>query len=312
MNHPVRRLRRRPYLAVVAAALLVAIPGTVGAHRFSAWSTAVLEPGVNSTAADGCPIESPDGKRLFIASNRNPVGPAVTDTNDIYVAERTSIDAQFGTPVRLPMPVNSSAPDFCPTPLAGKGLLFVSARAVPGACGAGDMYFTRDHPRRGWETPVNLGCAATGAGPNSAGGEFSPSLVETAEGTLLYYSSPGAGGLQDVYVSHMRPDGTFAPGTPVAELNTNGFNDQMPNVSRDGREIVFVSDRTGGAGMFDIYAATRPTTADPWSVPVNLGPAVNTTAAETRPSLSGDGERLHFGRSGDIWVSTRSQITGSN
>lgn len=312
MNRSIRRLGRRPHLAAVAAALLLAIPSVVGAHRFSDWSTAVLEPGVNSGAADGCPIESPDGKRLFIASNRNPVGPAATDTNDIYVAERTSIDAQFGTPVRLPMPVNSSAPDFCPTPLAGRGLLFVSARAVPGACGAGDMYFTRDHPVRGWETPVNLGCAATGAGPNSAGGEFSPSLVETAEGTLLYFSSPGAGGLQDVYVSQMRSDGTFAPGTAIAELNTVGFNDQMPNVSRDGREMVFVSDRTGGAGLFDVYVATRPTTADPWSAPVNLGTAVNTGAAETRPSLSGDGQRLHFGRSGDIWVSTRSQITGSD
>lgn len=304
-------MHRRPYLALVAAAVLVAIPGVAGAHRFSDWSTAVPEPGVNSPAADGCPIESPDGYRLFIASNRDPVGGA-TDTNDIYVAERPSIDATFGTPVRLPLPVNSSVADFCPTPLAGKGLLFVSARSVPGACGAGDMYFTREHPVRGWETPVNLGCAATGAGPNSAGGEFSPSLVETAEGTLLYFSSPGAGGLQDVYVSQMRPDGTFAPGAPVAELNTVGFNDQMPNVSRDGLEMVFASDRTGGSGLFDIYVATRDTTADAWSNPVNLGPAVNTTAAETRPSLSGDGQRLHFGRLGDIWVSTRSQITGSD
>jgi hypothetical protein len=311
MSRTTRRLMRRHSLALIAAAVLIAVPGVVGAHRFSDWTTAVLEPGVNSGAADGCPIESPDGTRLFIASNRDPVGGA-TDTNDIYVAERPSIDAAFGTPIRLPAPVNSDAADFCPTPLAGKGLLFVSARAVPGACGAGDIYFTSDHPVRRWETPVNLGCAASGAGPNSAGGEFSPSLVETNEGVLLYFSSPGAGGLQDVYVSQMRPDGTFTPGTPVAELNTAGFNDQMPNVSRDGLEVVFVSDRTGGAGLLDIYVATRPTTADPWSSPMNLGPAVNTSAGESRPSLSGDGQRLHFGRLGDIWVSTRSQVIGSD
>lgn len=313
MNPSVWRLRRRPYLALLAAGLLIALPSVVGAHRFSDWSTAVLEPNVNSAAADGCPIESPDGKRLFIASNRDPVGNPTTDTNDIYVAERPSTDVPFGTPVRLVEPVNSASPDFCPTPLAGKGLLFVSARAVPGACGAGDMYFTREHPVRGWEVPVNLGCAATGTGPNSAGPEFSPSLVETAQGVFLYYSRPGAIGLQDIYVSQMRADGTFTPGSPAIgmDLNTVG-NDQMPNVSRDGLEMVFASDRGAAVGLLDIYVATRETTADPWASPVKLGPAVNTAAPESRPSLSGDGQRLHFGRGGDIWVSTRSQITGSD
>jgi hypothetical protein len=307
------RAARRTALAIgTTLVLILSVPGMVTAKHFSAWGPAALEVGINSPQADGCPIESPNGLSLFIASTRPGAIGGATDANDIWVAQRASKDAAWSSPVHLPEPVNSVAADFCPTPLAGKGLLFVSARAVPGACGAGDMYLTRDHPVRGWQTPVNLGCAATGAGPNSAGGEFSPSLVETAEGTLLYFSSPGTGGLQDVYVSQMRPDGTFAPGTAVAELNTAGFNDQMPNVSRDGLEMVFASDRTGGAGMFDIYVATRPTTADPWSNPVNLGPAVNTTAAETRPSLSGDGERLHFGRLGDIWVSTRSKLTGSD
>ena len=79
----------------------------------------------------------------------------------------------------------------------------------------------------------------------------------------------------------------------------------MPNVTRDGLEIVFVSDRAGGAGALDVYTATRDSVADPWSAPVNVGARVNTAAGESRPSLSGDGRRLHFGRLGDIWVSTR-------
>ena len=108
----------------------------------------------------------------------------------------------------------------------------------------------------------------------------------------------------------MRGDGTFAPASAVTELNTE-FNDQMPNVSRDGREIVFSSDRTGGAGAFDVYTASRDSIGEAWSTATNLGPNVNTAAAETRPSLSADGERLHFGRLGDIWVSGRDRIEGS-
>jgi WD40-like Beta Propeller Repeat len=294
--------------AIVVAALMLAIPSaTVGKH-FSAWSTAVLEVGVNSAQADGCPIESPNGLRLYLASTRPGAIGGAADLNDIWVARRPSKNASFGEPVHLPAPVNSTAADFCPTPLSGKRLYFVSARAVAGACGAGDIYRTRVHPRGTWEEPVNLGCNATGAGPNFAGGEFSPSIVETRHGTLLFFSSTGLDGLdQDIYVSVMRADGTFAPGSPVSELNTE-FNDQMPNVSRNGREIVFSSDRPGGAGAMDVYTATRDGIGDDWSAPTNLGPNVNTVAAETRPSLSGDGKRLHFGRLGDIWVSMRSPI----
>ena len=149
-------------------------------------------------------------------------------------------------------------------------------------------------------------------GLNFAGGEFGPSLVETAEGVLLYFSSSGLDGLdQDIYVSRMRSDGTFAPGTPVDEVNT-AANDQMPNVSRNGLEIVFSSDRSGTFGGMDVYTARRATTRDPWSAPENIGPNVNTTASETRASLSGDGERLHFGRLGDIHVSTRAKLIGKD
>ncbi len=300
--------RRSRAIVLIITTALLALPGVAGAHQFGDWGLAVIEPNVNSTVADGCPIESPNGLELYLASNRDPIGGA-TDSNDIYVARRASKDDDFGAAVRLPTPVNSTAADFCPTPLTGNRLLFVSARAIAGACGVGDIYLTRNHPAKGWLTPTNLGCAATGAGPNSAGGEFSPSLVETAQGTMLFYSRPGAGGLQDVYVSQMRSDGTFTVGTPVAELNTAGFNDQMPNVSRDGREIVFVSDRPGVGGL-DVYVATRASTDQAWSAPVLLGSNVNTTAAESRPSLSADGQRLHFGRLGDIWVSERVQLTG--
>jgi hypothetical protein len=79
----------------------------------------------------------------------------------------------------------------------------------------------------------------------------------------------------------------------------------MPNVRKDGLEMVFNSNRTGGFGGQDVYTARRASTGAPWSAPVNLGPAVNTAGNETRSSLSWDGRRLHFGRDGDIFVATR-------
>ena len=189
----------------------------------------------------------PKGLDLYIASTRPGAVGGPTDLNDIWVVRRDSVDSPWGVAEHLPAPVNSAAADFCPTPLNGKRLYFVSARGGAGSCGAGDMYRTRNNPAHGWDAPENLGCNATGEGPNFAGGEFSPSIVETDEGTLLFFSSTGLDGLdQDIYVSVMRADGTFGPGTQVAELST-AVNDQMPNVSRNGLEIVFGSrsDRRG-------------------------------------------------------------------
>ena len=302
---------RRHVIRLLIGAVLVAVaataPSAVHAKEFTDWGDAVPVTGVNDpVAADGCPIESPDGLSLYIASTRRG------DPNDIWVATRDSQDADFGSPVILPPPVNSNAADFCPTPLHGNQLLFVSTRGGvdangTAACGGGDIYLTRRSPATGeWTEPMNLGCAPNG--PNGPGTEFGPSLVETDAGTLLYFSSGGPMGsnTQDIYVSAQSADGGFGAPQPVAELNTD-FDDVMPNVSKSGLEIVLASNRPGGAGAFDIYSSTRETTSDPWSSPVNLGSAVNTGAPETRPSLSWDGERLYFGRAGEIYVSSRSK-----
>ena len=304
-RHALRRLG-----SIVLVAVALGAPTTATAKTFSAWGAAVLEIGINSPQADGCPIESPNGLELFLASTRPGAVGGPTDPNDIWVAHRPTKDAAWSSPVHLPAPVNSAAADFCPLPLTADRLYFVSARGGPGSCGAGDIYRTREHPAKGWLTPQNLGCDANGSGPNFAGGEFSPSLIETDEGTFLYFSSTGSDGLdQDIYVTRQGADGSFGPAAMVAELST-AANDQMPNVSRDGLELVFASDRAGGFGALDVYVSHRSSTGDAWSAPVNLGAAVNTAAGESRPSLSGDGERLHFGRLGDIWVSERSKVTG--
>jgi Tol biopolymer transport system component len=230
---------------------------------------------------------------------------------DIYVANRKSVNDPWSAPVQLEEPVNSTANDFCPTPLSGGSLLFVSNRAdAVQDCntvdGAGDIYYTRLHPVRAPQAPVNLGCQADGSGPNFGGAEFSPSLVTTDEGTWLFFSSTGPqAGNQDIYVSELGADGRFGTPARVDELST-GFADQMPNVSPDGRVIVFLSNRPDGAGSdLDVFMATRASVTDAWSPPVRLGPEVNGAGDESRPTMSADGHRLYFGRSGDIWMSTQ-------
>jgi hypothetical protein len=300
---------RRGTIVLVTAALAAAavVGSTAHAKSYGDWGppdpvSPVNDPG----AADGCPIEAPDGRSLFLASTRGD-GP----DNDIWVATRSKVDEPFSSAEMLPAPVNSDANEFCPTPLRGNRLLFVSDRGGVDpygtiACGGGDIYITRRSPATGaWDPPRNLGCSP--AGPNGPGTEFGPSVVETDNETLLFFSSGGAPGskTQDIYMSRMEADGSFGPRDPVAELNTSDADDMMPNVRKDGRELVFASNRPGSIGGFDVYSVTRSGVDDPWSPPVNIS-SVNTAESETRPSLSWHGERLYFGRSGEIYVSERS------
>ena len=102
--------------------------------------------------------------------------------------------------------------------------------------------------------------------------------------------------------------------TPInlgAAINSTA-SDQGPAISKDGLSLYFHSNRSGGVGGFDMYVSQRPSAADPWGSPMNLGPTVNTTFDEGNPAFSRDGHLLFFqsirpgGLGGiDLWVSRR-------
>jgi WD40-like Beta Propeller Repeat len=302
----------------LALAVTILTAAVAGAMEFSAWTPAEKideiagnSSELNTPFLDGCPIQSPDGLEVYQASNR----PGGQGGLDIWVAQRASTEAPFGPPENLGFPVNSAADDFCPTPVRGGGLFFISRRAIPESCGLGDIYFTRFNRIHGWSEPVHLACAPQG--PNSALDEQGPSYVETEAWAQLYFSRSSAVVPGDIFVSEQLRDGAFGPATAVAELNDTMANDIQPNVRKDGREIVFSSNRAGGLGAQDIWVSTRESVTEPWTTPSNLGDAVNSAAAETRPSLSWGAQELLFGRApgpegmSDIYLATRERITGT-
>src|SRR3954464_13493285 len=130
--------------AVVATASVISAPAQAGGHGNDAqWTTAVAIPEINSPAAEGCPIETEDGLSVMFASTR----PGGLGGNDIWAADRNSIDSPWSAPRNVGEPINSAAADFCPTPTMGRFLFFVSERpgdgTGPAPCGGGDMYLSR-------------------------------------------------------------------------------------------------------------------------------------------------------------------------
>jgi hypothetical protein len=90
------------------------------------------------------------------------------------------------------------------------------------------------------------------------------------------------------------------------------YVDERPAISRDNLSLYFDSDRPGGVGGTDIWVSQRTSVNDPWGMPQNLGPIINSAKNETTPALSPNGHWLFFGsdRPGgcggiDIWASHR-------
>lgn len=284
-----------------AAALATLATAAVAIPPYSDWSAPVsAEVGSNSdlnTASnDGCPIQSPDGLQLFIASNR----PGSTGL-DIWVASRATTEDGWGKPERLPAPVNTSFDEFCPTPVRGHRLFFVSRRDDPN----GDIYETR-LGKDGWSEPVRLG-----PNINSSAQEWSPAYFEDDQGRPVLYFSSTRGGNQDIYAST-----NWGAAQPVSELNT-GSDDSRPNVRRDGLEILFDSTRAPTLGGPDIWIAKRASTSAPWDAAIHLS-ALSSPAGDTRASFSWDGATMVFGSaraggegSADVYVTRRARERGN-
>lgn len=306
-------------LGATAAGALAVAASAAAAPSWSAWSSPVSaedegsDPSLNTPFVEGCPNLSPDGLSLYFASNRDGyVGQAagMPRNLDIWVSHRSRTTDGWGAPVNLGEPINSPNQDFCPTPVRGNRLFFASDVNKPGDS---DIFVSRQRHDGSWEQPTDLG-----PNINSAAAEFSPSYFEDDAGNEnLYFSSGRSGGpgKQDIYYSVNFGPARLAPGM----LNSPA-DDARPNVSRDGREIVFDSTRLlNGIGP-DIWIARRSSARDPWPAPQRLTD-VNSDRPDTRPALSWDGTSLVFGsnRAGgegplttsDIYVSTRTKLRGN-
>jgi len=309
-------MRRRATVAVLTVIMVMtgamAAPASGGR---GGWSPAEdiesfgrgAHPNFNTENTEGCPFISSDGKRLFIASNR----PGGLGGLDIWVSTRSSKKQAWSEPVNVGAPINSAANDFCPTIASdGKTFFFVSTR--DGHCGDtanADIYTAKLDKKSHAKSVKHLGCKV-----NSAWDEHSPFPAKVpGQGHALYYSSArpssasDAAGDHDIYSSPLKR-GKYVEGKLVSGINTTA-NEGQPNVRSNGKELFFWSDRPGGQGAADIYS-TKMTKRNRWGTPENLGPKVNSAAAETRPSLSSDGKTLYFGSTrnagqSDIFVTQR-------
>jgi hypothetical protein len=139
----------------------------------------------------------------------------------------------------------------------------------------------------------------------------------TGDGLTLFYGSRAAGGSgdYDVWMVTRTNLGSTNWSDPVnlgSTINSPAI-DWGPRLSPDGLSLYLESTRPGGQGGYDLMVATRPSLDVAFGAPVNLGPAVNSSADDGGAIVSADNRTLVFtsiNRPGglgdyDIWMSTR-------
>jgi Tol biopolymer transport system component len=234
---------------------------------FGPWSTPVALPELDSpTGNEYGPAIASDGLALYFDSDR-------LNSQDIYVATRTSRTDAFGASVPVPALATSASEEIDPT-ITGDEL---------------DIYFWDfdstciEHARRGsisdpFAAPTIVFCMV--AGP-----------FVTRDGLTLYYNSAlDAASEGDLYVTtRASRDVEFAPGTIIAELALGGGRG-YPSVTDDGLSMYF-EQNTGSS--LDLMETHRTSMTSSWETPVAVD-AVNSPAEDGDPGISADGTELFF------------------
>lgn len=114
--------------------------------------------------------------------------------------------------------------------------------------------------------------------------------VANPKGSTIYFTRCGVEKKKvvtcKIYSSQKKGKG-WGEATEI-KLGLDSFDFVHPAITSDELTMYFASNMGGGEGGYDIWVAKRTKKSKPFDAPVNLGPKVNTWAADMFPTLRND------------------------
>lgn len=114
----------------------------------------------------------------------------------------------------------------------------------------------------------------------------------------------------DIYMVEKKGDGWEQP-VLLKLKDHDSTHVGHPCISADGKSLIFASNMAGGYGGLDLWITTYDKRSESWSLPVNLGPSVNTPGNDCFPTW-GPNNELFYASDGmvglgglDIYKATR-------
>jgi Tol biopolymer transport system component len=211
-----------------------------------------------NTSSDDYPnAMTKSGGRLYVTSERS-------GKQKIYFVDGNG--AEWSSMKEIDGAINDAKHSGSATLTAdGQYVIFAAYSHEVEGSGRTDLYSARKEGGE-WRDVQNLGPIV-----NSNTWDAAPSL--TQDGTVLYFSSDRTGGKggTDIYLTKRTREGWTKPQN-MNEINT-ASDETTPYIAADGKTFYFASNRSGGAGGFDIYVSRK--SGDSFSSPTNIGTPIN-------------------------------------
>ena len=239
----------------------------------------IFAPGIISTVNwEGCSCFLDKGD-IFIFRRRIEGRPK------ILMMKRTSDGWLDASPVPFIGELNCN--DFTPGP-NGNTLYFTSDMPLEKGkerSKQGNLW-TVQITDSGWTKPRHLGKQI-----NTEWHESYPSV--SSDGILYFFRrEKDRESKADIYRSRLIEEEYTEPEN-LYNLFKNDWEELDPFIAHDESYLIFCANREQGYGNFDLYVRFR-ISSDTWTVPINMGPDINSPGLESRPHVSVDGRFLFF------------------
>lgn len=194
--------------------------------------------------------------------------------------------------------INSAYQDYVPLVSADESVLYFTSRRN-GSTGNlkdpldeyfEDIYVSRNENNH-WTKAENIGLPV-----NSHTHDATVSLSSNGN-TLIFYRTNEDLTAGDLYIAGLTDGQWSAPEKLSANINSEEYQEASACLSPDERTLFFSSNRTGGFGGKDLYRVTKLPNGS-WSLPVNMGPGINSKYDEDAPFMHIDGKTLYFSSNG--------------
>lgn len=226
---------------------------------------------INSPFAELKPAFAPNGDKLYFSRVGHPSNTnGVSDREDIWYALYDSTMNSWSEPIRMPGYLNNEGPNFIENvSKTGDTIILGNQYLKKGKMKSGVSYSVNVNGEWTFPTPINI---LDDYNMSEHGSHF----VSLKLGVIISsVQRTESFGQRDLYVSFWNGEYATEPVNMGNIINTN-MEESSPYLACDNKTLYFASKGHNGYGGYDIFMTTRLDDSwTNWTVPVNLGPAVN-------------------------------------